>query len=135
MLSLIGCSVLLVEDEPLIALDVQDCLQKEGARVFCAGKLADALAFAERPDLSVAIIDFDLRGEDGESVCDRLVKRGVPFLFYSGWNASDLHNVCDSAPVLSKPVPCETIVEAVQDLIEAGHGAACPSKVARAADL
>lgn len=119
MLPLAGCSILLVEDEPLIAIDVQDCLQKEGASVFYTGHLAQALELAERPGLSAAVIDFRLSCEDSDLLCDRLAQRGVPFLFHSGWRAEELHERWHVAPVLSKPVPPETIAAALRELLNA----------------
>ena len=117
MSSLVGHSILVVEDEALVAMDVQVCLQREGAYVVCAGSAAEAVRLADRPGLSAAIIDYDLGDENGESVCDRLAKRSVPFLFYSGWDANYLHDRWNSVPILSKPVSPEELVSALQGLL------------------
>jgi hypothetical protein len=52
--------VLLVEDEPLIALDVERDLRTAGARVIAAGYLDAALCMTEHPDLSGAVVDLRL---------------------------------------------------------------------------
>ena len=117
MLPLDGHCVLLVEDEPLIALDVQDCLETEGAQVLCASSLSRALELASRTGITAAVIDYELRGENGDSLCDDLNRRGIPFLFYTGYCASDLHDHWNGTPVLSKPAPCECIVSSLLALL------------------
>jgi DNA-binding response OmpR family regulator len=47
--------------------------------------LRDALALADHPDLSAAILDFGLRDGDAGPVCERLNRRGIPFVLYSGY--------------------------------------------------
>ncbi len=116
-----GRSILVVEDEPLIALDVQECLQDEGAQVFCAQTLANAVLLADRPGLSAAVLDYELAGKVGHSVCDRLMKQSVPFLFYSGWDANELHDRWGNVRILSKPVLPQEIVSALRELL--GNGA------------
>ena len=54
-LSLSGCVILVVEDEPLIALDIAECLQAEGASVHTAHSLAEGLRLADYPDLSAVV--------------------------------------------------------------------------------
>lgn len=117
MPSLDGSCVLVVEDEPLVALDIQDCLQAEGAQVFCANSLAQALELANGADIDAAVIDYGLGGERGDPLCDDLNRRGVPFLIYTGYCTSDLHGHWNRTPILSKPAPCECIVSAVLALL------------------
>ena len=47
----------MVDDEPLVALDIAQCLQSEGASVQTAHCLADGLRLAEHHDLSAAVLD------------------------------------------------------------------------------
>ena len=72
-----------LEDEPLIALDICEAL-KGGGSVFVANCLGDALALADHPDLSAAILDFGLSDGDAGPVCERLKRRDIPFVLYSG---------------------------------------------------
>ena len=118
MLLLNGHCVLLVEDEPIIALDLQDCLQTEGARVLCAGSLARGVELASTSSISAAVIDYELKGEDGDPLCITLNRRGIPFLFYTGHDATDLHNRWSDTPILSKPARYETFVRSVLALIQ-----------------
>ena len=69
-LPLTACSILLVENEPVIAQSIADCLQDAGALVLTATKINQALRIAEDPSLSVAVLDLD-RAELPDSRCAR----------------------------------------------------------------
>ncbi len=69
---LVGRLVLVVEDEPLVALDVADCLKAAGAQVVIARTLADALRESASADLSAAVLDHGLHDGDTSEVCERL---------------------------------------------------------------
>jgi CheY-like chemotaxis protein len=99
---LIGRSILLVEDEPLICLDVEKRLQATGARVLAASRLEQALALADREELSAGVLDFDLGRGDSTPVCWRLFDRRIPFVFHSGRFYSAFKQ-WPSAPVVFKP--------------------------------
>ena len=66
--------VLLVEDEPLIALDVERDLRMAGARVIAAGYLDAALSMTEHPDLSGAVVDLRLGADSAMPICRRLAE-------------------------------------------------------------
>jgi DNA-binding response OmpR family regulator len=82
--ALAGRTVLVVEDEPLICLDVSGRLADAGAAVLAAGRLDEALRLADHPAVSIAVLDFDLGDGDSTPVCWKLVDRAVPFLFHTG---------------------------------------------------
>ena len=63
--SLAGCSILICEDEPLIALGIADAFTNAGARVLTVRSLADALVAVEDEVPSAVILDHAL--SDGES--------------------------------------------------------------------
>jgi DNA-binding response OmpR family regulator len=69
---LTGRAILVIEDEPLIALDIADCLQQAGANVFTASTLRDGIRLAEHSDLAAAIVDFSLGSDDATPLCERL---------------------------------------------------------------
>ena len=58
--TLSGHTILVVEDEPLIALDIANDLQNAGAKVAVAHSLADARNLVERNGMSAAVVDFGL---------------------------------------------------------------------------
>ena len=115
--SLAGCSVLVVEDEPLIALDVLDNFRKAGASVLLAHKLDEALRLAARPDLSAAVLDFRLSDGDGTALCERLNERGIPFVLHSGY--SDIPAAIYAKGVaIPKPAMPGELVDAVASLLQ-----------------
>jgi DNA-binding response OmpR family regulator len=111
-----GRTIRVVEDEPLIALDLKTALRTAGADAVVTRTLNDALDLADRSGWAGAIIDFSLGTSDGGELCRRLVQRGVPFMFYSG-QLSDAFNEWPHAPVISKPAATETLVGVLADLI------------------
>ncbi|MFM9849407.1 MAG: response regulator [Hyphomicrobiaceae bacterium] len=110
-----GSRVLVVEDDPFIALDVAANLESEGATV--VGPAYDlAAALAEDAGLSAAVLDLRLEPEDTLPVAARLAERGMPFLLQT----TDPRAVLDARPdalVLSKPFPAETLVLTLETLL------------------
>jgi CheY-like chemotaxis protein len=82
--TLAGRSILVVEDDPLVHFDVTSRLEAVGATVYGASQLEKALGLADRPELSAGVLDFDLGNADSSPVCWKLVRRRIPFVFYTG---------------------------------------------------
>ena len=114
-LSLSGCIILVVEDEPLIALDIAECLQAEGASVHTAHNLAEGLRLADHPDLSAVVMDFGLDNAKGTALCERLKERGVPFMLYTGYD--HITEACRSEIILPKPATTEQLLGAVKSML------------------
>jgi CheY-like chemotaxis protein len=103
--------VLLVEDEPFIALDVEDHLRKAGARVITAGHLDAALYMTEHPDLSGAIVDLRLGADSAMPICRRLAQRNLPFVVHTGYAADAVQREWPSVPIIQKPATPEEITD------------------------
>src|SRR5437762_10954305 len=103
--SLAGRRILVVEDEVIVAIDIQMILEDAGARVVGpAHTLRSALERAEHEEISAAILDLRLGRDSIEPVARTLARRGIPFLFYTGQSRADpLRSEWPSAPLLSKP--------------------------------
>jgi DNA-binding response OmpR family regulator len=114
-LALSGCSILVIEDEPLVALDLRQTLESAGAYVFAATQLAHALQLAGHPDVSAAVLDYRLGQEDSAPICSVLQRRGVPFLFYSGYD--DVHRIWPDAVRVPKPAGVHRIIDAVAGVL------------------
>ena len=99
---LAGRFILVVEDEPLVRLDVTGRLQHAGATVVSASGVEKAIVLAEHPMISAGVLDFDLGNADSTPVCWRLVDRCVPFIFHTGRIYSAFRQ-WPSAPVILKP--------------------------------
>ena len=111
--SLTGRSILLIEDEPLIALDIQQALEREGAQVQTARSLASASQFVQGDTLSAAIVDFALSDGDAADICAILKRRGIPFILHSGYPSC-----CgDAAAIIPKPARPDDLVFALRDVL------------------
>jgi CheY-like chemotaxis protein len=83
---LTGKRILIVEDEALVALDLEFAFQDEGAEVVGpALSLRDALSvLGSDASIDGAVLDVDLGGKDVFPVAELLCARGVPFVFHTG---------------------------------------------------
>jgi ActR/RegA family two-component response regulator len=108
-----GRVILIVEDEPLVTLDVIKALRAAGARVLSAGYVESGLYIAEHPDLSAAVIDLHLGDGSGTAICRRLRHRAVPFVVYTGYPPMLLAGEWPDVPVISKPARPEQIISAL----------------------
>src|SRR4029453_9390767 len=97
-----GALILVVEDEPLIALDISSSLRDAGAQVGQAANVESALAAIDQHRCSAAVVDFLVGCENGRAGARRLKEKHVPFLYYSG-RALDDFTPGSGAPVISKP--------------------------------
>jgi len=116
---LIGKRCLVLDDEFLIALDIQQTLEFAGAaQVTCVATVAEALALLrDSPDFDVAVLDVKLSIPDRDSlgVAALLVAKGTPFVFLTGMRVDDVHaKLFPQAPVIEKPYDAATLLEAVQ---------------------
>jgi len=112
---LVGRLILVVEDEPLVALDVIRGLEAAGARVISARTLADALTKAEDPDLSAAVLDHGLGEGDTSEVCEKLEERNIPFVLYSGY--SKIKGACAAGVQVDKPAHPGVLVTTIEGLL------------------
>jgi DNA-binding response OmpR family regulator len=111
---LVGRSILVVEDNPVIAMDVEQGLEAAGACVSRARTLCDALSKVECPDLSAAVLDHSLNDGDASQICDRLDQRNIPFVVYSGYDY--VEGPCSEGRHVRKPIRPQALVAAVVDL-------------------
>ena len=112
-----GKRVLIVEDDPVIAVDYHFQLKDVGAPAegFKATN-RDALSYLASHDVDAAIVDFLLCDGTGESIIDGLKMRGIPFIVVSGCTFR-MHGEVDAAHVLSKPVAPGDIWRALSDVL------------------
>lgn len=113
--ALSGRSVLVLEDEPLIALAIVEAFRDAGASVFISHTIKDALPLADHPELSAAVLDLGLRDGGAAPVCERLTARHIPFVVYSGRNPGPA--VLRGGVYLPKPSPPDALIGAVAGLL------------------
>jgi len=79
-------NVLVLEDEPFIAMMLQDELEALGIHVIGpVNNLKSAIQIAETDDLDGALLDLNINGAYATDVADRLRGRNVPFIFVTGY--------------------------------------------------
>lgn len=121
---LLGKSVLLVEDQFLIAMDAEDMLLALGARsVVVCSSVREAMAALDRENPDIAMLDINLGKETSIPVAYRLRTEGVPFVFATGYDDGMLldHDGLD-APVAHKPYKEQVIAAALRQAIAADGG-------------
>ncbi|WP_425093503.1 HWE histidine kinase domain-containing protein [Tropicimonas sp. S265A] len=108
-------SVLLVEDNMIIAMDAQDMLMEMGAdHVTVCSQVRDALAAIERADYKLAVLDVNLGEELSLPVALRCAENGVPVLLATGYGASpEVLDQFPAAPVCAKPYTAEQLKLAI----------------------
>ena len=113
--SLEGRSILVVEDEPLITLDITQEFEGTGAALTTTNTLHHALILVEHDGLAGAILDHALGDGDSSQLCARLSQRGVPFMIYSGFDR--VEGASKDALHISKPATRGELVAAMEKLI------------------
>lgn len=110
--------VLLVEDEPLIAMmleDFLDALDRQHAGT--ADSVAAALSMVEEGALDAAILDVNLRGgEKSFAIAEALAAKNIPFVFASGGGGEDIAPEYRDRPMLPKPYTMEGVEQALAKL-------------------
>ena len=84
-------TILVVEDEPLIVMDISMAFENAGAHLTTTNTVKHAKLLVEHDGLSAAILDHALSDGDSTSLCKRLTERGMPFLMYSGFTQPTAH--------------------------------------------
>lgn len=104
--------VLVLDDEPLILLDLEFAVEDAGCVPLTALELDEALAILAAEDVAVAILDVSLgKGQTCEPVARALAARGVPYVLHTG----DLDRM-DAAvrrlggTLVPKPTPAAAVV-------------------------
>ena len=96
--------ILVVEDEMLVAMNIEDMLLALGHDVAgIASRLGPALQLAREGAFDLAMLDVNLAGETSFPVAEILRERGIPFLFATGYGAEGIEEGYRGAPVLQKP--------------------------------
>ena len=110
-------NILVVEDNMIIALDVEDMLSDASARrVSIASSTRDALAIVDARRPSFALLDVNLLAETSEAVAAKLSELGVPFAFATGYGENtDLAQRFPKARTLTKPFGRKALLSVLSD--------------------
>jgi DNA-binding response OmpR family regulator len=111
-----GVTVLVVEDDFLLAMDVEATLVGAGAIVVDVCRTLDqAMARGDANDFAVAVLDFTLGSESVAPFARRLARRDVPFVFHTGMPRGEpgLREWINT-PIVEKPASPQRLVSAVR---------------------
>ena len=106
--------VLVVEDEPLIGLDVGDLLADAGYNV--AGPFRSVIAALDsiaHECPATAVLDVCLGSETGLPVADALTEKGIPFVWVTGYPPSVLPERYRDRPFVAKPFSTAALLDAL----------------------
>jgi CheY-like chemotaxis protein len=118
MAELMATRVLLVEDEPLIAMMLEDFLDVlDHAHVGTADSVATALPMIEEGGIDCVILDVNLRGgEKSWPIADALASRGIPFVFATGGGDEGIADQHRDRPRLGKPFTMDGVGKALEQI-------------------
>jgi CheY-like chemotaxis protein len=112
--------VLIIEDETLIALLLEDMLTDLGCTILGSASSVDAaIEILDRTPPGVAVLDINLGGEKSYAVAEALAKRGVPFIFSTGYADGRLDAPWQDRPMLQKPFGQEQLAKALEAALKA----------------
>lgn len=110
--------VLILEDEPMIALGIEDILLDAGFAIAgVAYKLENGLALIESGACDAAIVDSNLAGVSADPAAIALMARGLPFIVLSGYSRDQLKSGFAGGRFLQKPCRPELLIETLTDVL------------------
>lgn len=123
-LLLAGKSVLLVEDNLIIAMDGEDILGRLGAeRVTTAGTVADALEILVSQRFDLAVLDVNLGNEMSFPIAEKLASEGIDFVFATGYgDGLERRGPLERALVVAKPYTSESLAGVLTALLHGDGG-------------
>ena len=96
--------VLILEDEFIVAMYLEDLLVELGHQVVQSfARMDEAFGFASHSEFDFGVLDINLGGEKTFPVAEILRRRGIPFVFATGYGAAGLSDDFHGQPTLQKP--------------------------------
>lgn len=107
----------IVEDEYLLASDLETALKLQGASIVGPfGHFDAAYRQAARDHFDVAIIDINLHNEAAYPIADELIRQNIPFVFCSGYDANVIPERFTGVSLWQKPVDLSELVDDIAQL-------------------
>lgn len=123
--SLLGKRILLIEDEPLVALDIESDLTAAGFEVVGpAATLKSAKQLISEASFDAVLLDANLAGHPVDELAAALTQKSVPFAFATGYGREALPLAFRGAPLLLKPFNREQLLSVVEGLLSDARGSA-----------
>ncbi len=114
-----GKRVLIVEDEAMIAMQLEFDLEDLGCEVIGpAPSVQSALQLIEQETVDAAVLDFRLGDETSSEIAAALIGRNVPFAFMTGHALNDLPSELRRHICLQKPVMHQLLISALTAIMQ-----------------
>jgi PAS domain S-box-containing protein len=116
-----GKRILIVEDEPLVAMELESNLTAAGFEVVGpAGTVEQAKLLIVQQDFNAALIDVNLAGRVVDEIAAALSQKSCPFAFVTGYGREALPNGFQDTVLLGKPFTGTQVLAAVEQLLYRG---------------
>jgi CheY-like chemotaxis protein len=115
--------VLVVEDEALVAMDVESILREAGCEVVGPAASVDEALRLCCEGLDATVLDVNLGDTMSYQVADALVAADVPFVWLTGHSPSVLPQRHRDRPVVSKPYLARVLLDVLSATAPAGPAA------------
>ena len=113
-----GCRFILIEDEPLVAMEIADALEDQGATIHgVAASAQEALDLVAAGGFDAALLDGNLQGQAVDAVAAALAHGKTPFAFVTGYDQHHLPKGFESRPLIVKPFDRGTLVSRAAELV------------------
>ncbi len=108
-----GRRVLIIEDEPIVAMLLEDMLGDLGLTVAGRARTLDRALQADAARCDAAVMDINLQGQKSYAAAERLAGAGVPIVFVTGYTRERPPEPLSRAPILLKPYGIHELAEAL----------------------
>jgi DNA-binding response OmpR family regulator len=109
--------ILVVEDEVTLAWSLERTFDEAGYQVIGpVGNVEQGMEAARQADISVALLDVNLRGQRVFPIASVLASRGIPFVFLTGYGSAAIPARFSSALTLAKPFRPDSLVATLDAL-------------------
>lgn len=110
--------ILIVEDEGLIALDIEQELEEAGFEIVAVcGTVEDALKKIDTEQIDAVTLDGNLYGQSAAPIAERLISKNIPYLVLTGYSSGQVGDWINEAPRINKPHDSNKLVRAVKGLV------------------
>jgi PAS domain S-box-containing protein len=117
--ALAGKRILVIEDEPLVSMEIVASLEAAGYVVVGpAGTVEKARQFIDSGQFDAALLDANLAGSPVDEIAAALTRQEIPFAFVTGYGREALPRAFAGAPMLGKPFTDRELSVIVGKLVE-----------------
>jgi DNA-binding response OmpR family regulator len=118
---LTGRRILIVEDDPFIALALEETLREHGLIIAgVARKLKQALNLIDSETIDLALLDVNIGDDKIDPVADLLAARNCPFIFTTGYGRAGLPETHASRMIVEKPFYIDEVLTALRSEFTSG---------------